>query len=107
LVDAGEWLIIDTGSNVKGLGGYSDWRVPTVEELRSLMDPSQPLCGDGGGCTDPIFTGGDGVFWTASTSNADPTAAEVVSFNDGSDGFRPKTDSVSVRAVRGFDPAIP
>jgi uncharacterized protein DUF1566 len=109
----GDWVsqvngpIIDTGSNEQGLGGYSDWRIPTVEELRSLLDPSQPLCGDGGACSDPIFAGNDGRFWTASTSNADPTAAEAVFFDDGSDGFQPKGDLLMVRAVRGFDPAIP
>src|SRR5262245_51961861 len=35
----GDWisqvngLIIDNGSNEPGLGGHSDWRVPTVQEL--------------------------------------------------------------------------
>ncbi len=45
--------------NSRGHVGYSDWRLPTVEEVASLLEPSEK---DGGLYIDPIF--GNKPEWT-------------------------------------------
>jgi hypothetical protein len=36
--------------------GHCDWRLPTVDELIGIIDPTQGFCiGGSGGCIDPIF----------------------------------------------------
>jgi len=65
-------------------GGYSDWRLPTFEELASLLE-SQPTSE---GYIDPLFSDSKTSFWTADT--ADHKAATdryragwVISFSTG------------------------
>lgn len=47
--------------NSEQFGGYSDWRVPTIEELLSLVDGSQ----EGKLLTDPLFDDRLAECWTA------------------------------------------
>jgi hypothetical protein len=73
--------------------------MPTVEELRSILD-AEP-----GSCTiDPCTTipgeTASGRYWSRSTLTDVPTTAWFVSFEDGSVGTVVKTTSLRVRAVR-------
>jgi hypothetical protein len=83
----------------KPVGGTRGWRLPSVTELTSLIDPSlvPPY-------VPTVFTGVQlGTYWS-STSIMDGSANTKysVNFGDGSVGTTPKTTtSVSVWCVRG------
>jgi hypothetical protein len=79
-------------------GGFSDWRVPTVKELRSIVDFSQ---------TNPsinttFFPGTvSSDYWTSNTYAHYQESAWIVQFNDDQFGYENKSHSYYVRAVRG------
>lgn len=86
-------------STCPSLAGHSDWRLPTVAELKTLTNLSLPGCGSGSLCVDPIF--GPTVldfYWSASSTPAGGTAW-TVSGGGGSSDFM-KFQAHSVRAVR-------
>ncbi len=78
------------------LGGQSDWRVPTLTELQTLVDESlqDPA-------SDPTFpdTPNDYV-WTSSVYVPDNSQAWVVRFSDGYTWYYVLSDVHSVRCVR-------
>lgn len=91
--------------------GRTDWRLPNVRELESLIDYGRvspaidPLFGlKGGGAGD----GGGGVadtsngFWSSTTNASLGTTAWVMDFDTGSsEGFMAKANTFFVRPVRG------
>lgn len=53
-----------------GFAGHCDWRVPTIAELRSVVDDTVEGCRAGSPCIDPIFgPTTTGLYWS-STSGA-------------------------------------
>lgn len=94
--------------------GFSDWRVPTLDELRSLrdldempaIDPGFHAPGCGTACLvlgDPDCScTGDGPHWTATEDATDPAGrAWRIDFDDGAVVASNKGDDLRVRAVRG------
>jgi|GEM_PF-664649 len=88
------------------LGGYSDWRLPRVDELRTIVDYTRYKP-----AIDPVFNGRSGDYWSSSTYAGYPDDAWSVHFYYGYVNANYKTYSrFYVRCVRGgpfwpFDPS--
>ena len=85
---------------------HCDWRVPTISELRAIVDLSVTGCGAGTPCIDPAFGPtqilGVNAYWSSTT--ADPGNAWFIAFSNGNVVVTPKANALgglSVRAVRG------
>ena len=88
-----------------GFAGHCDWRLPTLEELLTISDPSLGECNGGTGpCIDPIFGPTiDQAYWTVTTANPFPSDfANVVNFGNYIAGLS-KDGVHHVRAVRRGD----
>ena len=80
-------LIHDTWSTsvarcpTKAIGGQKGWRAPSVEELKSLIDPSRtdPALPEG----HPFFNIKSEIYWSATQSKNDDIVAWQVSFFTG------------------------
>ena len=82
-------------NGVYQLGGHGDWRLPTGQELVSLVDYTRydPAI-------DPIFTTVANSYWSATTNATAPNFAWVVTFDFGFVNDSLKADFHYVRAVR-------
>ncbi len=54
--------------NSRGYSGYRDWRLPTVEEGASLLEPEEK---DGGLYIDPIFSNKQEWIWTGDENGSE------------------------------------
>jgi len=79
------------------LGGFTDWRLPNVKELSSLVDDSRT-----NPSIDPLFTSTISSYYLSSTTIAsNTTGAWGASFFTGVTGGLSKTFTYYVRCVRG------
>ena len=88
------------------LNAKTDWRLPNIRELKSIVNISRyhPA-------SDPVFTSRFSSYWSATTvttvaavtaaTNQPATSAWIVNFANGDDNWYVKTDSYLVRCVRG------
>jgi hypothetical protein len=89
-----------TNPQAPGLGGHNDWRLPSIDELQTILLAPFP-CGTSP-CIDPVF--GPTVassYWSATTLASVPAYAWVVGFGDGDVNVDLKTLTSYARAVRG------
>lgn len=81
--------------------GKSDWRMPNIKELSSIVDhgrESTPLID-----TD-FFTCQDDFYWSSTTFRGSPTNKRYVNFNSGNNSYAGASTYHYVRPVRGGYP---
>lgn len=81
----------------KNVGGSRGWRLPSVVELASLIDPSLPPP-----FVPAVFTGVQlSSYWAATAHAVGSSNAWTVGFDEGHAGWTGKTSTSSVWCVRG------
>jgi hypothetical protein len=79
------------------LGGKTDWRLPSIEELEAIIDYSREYP-----AIDPLFSCHTDSYWSGSTLAANPEVLVWgLFFYDGSTVWGYKTPNRFVRCVRG------
>ena len=87
-----------TQVNAEAFAGFTDWRVPTRDELAGILLAAFP-CGTSP-CIDPVFgPTASSFYWSGTAANA--INAWDVNFSDGDVFPNDKINTFRVRAVRG------
>lgn len=92
-----------------GLGGHSDWRLPTLAELQTIVDVSATGCETGNSCSTPVLGPSTPWYYWSSSHSGVATAngptnwpgAWSVRLVDGTWAFQTTNSLLFVRAVRG------
>ena len=100
----GDWIsevngYSSDGTAQTGLGGHSDWRLPTNAELQTILLAPYP-CGTSP-CIDPVFAPTAASDYWSSTTDLNPDDAWEVFFANGYLDVEGKYNIFHVRAVRG------
>ena len=75
----------ETAVKAAGISGHNDWRLPTVQELNTLVDFSHPH-GEGVGSFDAAYFPTlqfDTAYWSRTSDSKDPGKAWYVYYNGG------------------------
>ena len=93
------WINCITYCNGLSFAGYSNWRLPNMQELFSITNQStwNPAIWDS-------FTNvkWDTLTWTSTTRPFSTTYARAVHFSEGTPNTKLKTTAYYLRSVRGF-----
>jgi len=99
------WFDSQVICNIKTVGNRKGWRVPTVHELATLIDPTNPAGNPDLPVGHPFSNVQSTTYWSATTDAADPTRAWEVNFFFGNAAggpeSEPKTYENPVWCVRG------
>jgi len=93
------WLNAQARCNTKTVGNRQGWRLPTLQERASLVDPTVRF-----GPTlpaNPFTNVRASIYWSATTAAGNPAFAWFVSFDNGQVGNTSKSDAHFVWCVRG------
>ena len=93
-----EWCVALDYANSLNFGGHSDWRMPNIRELYSIVDYSRLKF------TDPVFSVLPNAYWSSTHTFAGPSVAWAISFATGTIGPIDVSlgSGVFVRAVRNI-----
>ena len=84
--------------NTSNFGGFSDWRLPSLKELASIVQ----LCNASAAISSSFFPETSAQnYWSSTTYSGVTTKAWAVNFNVGKSNYLDKSEAVYVRAVRG------
>ena len=78
------------------LGGYTDWRAPSIDELLTIVDFSRI-----NPSIDPVFSCQSSFYWSGSALATVPDRGWDVYFESGYSSWYYQTDGYYVRCVRG------
>ena len=95
---AGNWEYAKQYCKDLRLGGFSDWRLPNIYELVTLINNTKSK--------DPYAINGlqkitSGIYWSSTTVVSSPSNAWGVHFGYGDGYWDEKSDSYYARCVRG------
>lgn len=91
------WATAITTCENLTLGGYADWRLPNINELKSIRDVSRSSP-----AIDTTFTNtASNDYWSSTTYAISTTLTWTVGFDNGLVSGAGKTNSNYVRCVRG------
>lgn len=88
------------GGSETCFAGYCDWRIPTINELASLVTARYPNC-TSPPCIDPTLGPTGGSYWSSSSVAGGPNGAWAVEFANGYAFSVDATSTNYARAVRG------
>lgn len=98
-LDMSDWEMAQRRCSSKHAGGGKDWRVPTVQELRTLVEPSSidvKLPAD-----HPFANVEPAIYWSATERRDDGAYASFVNFSSGRSATLEKYMPSFVWCVRG------
>lgn len=90
-----DWPTAITQCEGLSLDGHSDWRLPNINELYSIVDQSRT------GSISSVFQNKVSLKYWSSTTDANISAGRLVDFSIGNDFGEVKTLQQFVRCVRG------
>ena len=85
----------------KNVGGQKGWRLPSIPELASLIDPTVTAPGPTLPAGHPFTNVQSAGYWSAATGAGLPSVAWLVDFGHGLVIFDGKTNSIYAWCVRG------
>ena len=104
----GDWLSAVNGhtsgvsTSHAGLAGWTDWRIPTIAELGSIIDSTVAGCGAGSTCINPVLGPTAQEYWSSSSSGPYADASHFANFMvPFATGLSDRSLLKAVRAVRG------
>ena len=97
VVDAKNWQEAIDYCEASTLGGYSDWRLPNINELLSIVDYSAS-----GAKLDKVFKNRVyGSYWSSTSHSASSKVAWGINFKYGTNSYYSKSKDNAIRCVRG------
>ena len=100
-VDTRTWLNAQIHCNQKTVGNRKGWRLPTIQELASLVEPGDPPGGPDLPHGHPFDNVQSSGYWSATTSAFNTAVAFHVDFDNGFVFTFDKSNGLFVWCVRG------